>query len=118
MATVNNINFEKHLNKNMFSLFLPFDATSHMLNAPVEDKKIFFKSFSYVVDRFQSVILASQVSQYNFAMCSYLERKSEPVEMIQLDGFVVKYSEPDPDNQGGKVFFDTVKGADVIAFAR
>ena len=31
-----------------------------------------------------------QVSQYTFAMCSYQERKQEPHEMIQLDGFTGK----------------------------
>lgn len=28
-----------------------------------------------------------QVSQYTFAMCSYKEKKSEPSEMSQLDGY-------------------------------
>lgn len=35
-----------------------------------------------------------QVSQYTFAMCSYKEKKSEPSEMSQLDGFTVDYIEP------------------------
>lgn len=35
-----------------------------------------------------------QVSQYTFAMCSYKERKSEPSEMMQLDGYTVDYIEP------------------------
>ena len=34
-----------------------------------------------------------QVSQYTFAMCSYKEKKSEPSEMMQLDGFTVDYIE-------------------------
>lgn len=35
-----------------------------------------------------------QVSQYTFAMCSYKERRSEPSEMMQLDGYTVDYIEP------------------------
>lgn len=34
-----------------------------------------------------------QVSQYTFAMCSYKEKKSEPSEMCQVDGFTVDYIE-------------------------
>ena len=34
-----------------------------------------------------------QVSQYTFAMCSYREKKSEPTEMMQLDGYTVDYME-------------------------
>lgn len=34
-----------------------------------------------------------QVSQYTFAMCSYKEKKSEPSEMMQLDGYSVDYIE-------------------------
>uniref|UniRef100_A0A8B9HAS1 Calcium dependent secretion activator 2 n=1 Tax=Astyanax mexicanus TaxID=7994 RepID=A0A8B9HAS1_ASTMX len=37
-----------------------------------------------------------QVSQYTFAMCSYREKKSEPQELMQLDGYTVDYSEPQP----------------------
>lgn len=37
-----------------------------------------------------------QVSQYTFAMCSYREKKSEPMEMLQLDGYTVDYIEPIP----------------------
>ena len=37
-----------------------------------------------------------QVSQYTFAMCSYREKKSEPTEMLQLDGYTVDYIEPIP----------------------
>jgi len=32
-----------------------------------------------------------QVSQYTFAMCSYRERKADPTEIQQLDGFTVDY---------------------------
>jgi len=35
-----------------------------------------------------------QVSQYTFAMCSYKEKKTEPSEMQQLDGYTVDYIEP------------------------
>lgn len=34
-----------------------------------------------------------QVSQYTFAMCSYKEKKTEPSEMFQLDGYTVDYIE-------------------------
>ena len=35
-----------------------------------------------------------QVSQYTFAMCSYREKKPEPTELMQLDGYTVDYCEP------------------------
>uniref|UniRef100_A0A674ARP7 Calcium-dependent secretion activator 1-like n=1 Tax=Salmo trutta TaxID=8032 RepID=A0A674ARP7_SALTR len=35
-----------------------------------------------------------QVSQYTFAMCSYREKKSEPQELLQLDGYTVDYTDP------------------------
>ena len=35
-----------------------------------------------------------QVSQYTFAMCTYREKKSEPTELMQLDGYTVDYMEP------------------------
>ena len=41
-----------------------------------------------------------QVSQYTFAICSYKEMKSDPSEMMQLDGYTVDYIEP----AGGKIF--------------
>lgn len=50
-----------------------------------------------------------QVSQYTFAMCSYKEKKSEPSEMMQLDGYTVDHIESvsanlmaGTDLQGGK----------------
>ncbi|KAI4874972.1 hypothetical protein NFI96_032981 [Prochilodus magdalenae] len=58
-----------------------------------------------------------QVSQYTFAMCSYREKKSEPQELMQLDGYTVDYSEPQPGLQGGKSFFSAVKEGDVVVFA-
>ncbi|VDM10368.1 unnamed protein product [Wuchereria bancrofti] len=38
-----------------------------------------------------------QVSQYAFAMCSYREKKTDPAEFIQLDGFTIDYM-PEPDS--------------------
>ncbi len=35
-----------------------------------------------------------QVSQYTFAMCSYREKKVDPTEMMQVDGYTVDYCEP------------------------
>ena len=36
-----------------------------------------------------------QVSRkYTFAMCSYRERKADPNEMMQLDGYTVDFCEP------------------------
>lgn len=35
-----------------------------------------------------------QVSQYTFAMCSYREKKSEPQELMQLEGYTVDYTAP------------------------
>ncbi|XP_001604604.4 calcium-dependent secretion activator isoform X2 [Nasonia vitripennis] len=65
-----------------------------------------------------------QVSQYTFAMCSYKEKKSEPSEMMQLDGYTVDYIEPASANvmagmdlQGGKCFFNAVREGDNIVFA-
>uniref|UniRef100_A0A667XQG1 Calcium dependent secretion activator 2 n=1 Tax=Myripristis murdjan TaxID=586833 RepID=A0A667XQG1_9TELE len=37
-----------------------------------------------------------QVSQYTFAMCSYREKKSEPQELMQLEGYTVDYCDPQP----------------------
>ncbi|VBB25403.1 unnamed protein product [Acanthocheilonema viteae] len=61
-----------------------------------------------------------QVSQYAFAMCSYREKKTDPAEFIQLDGFTIDYMpEPDPDlyNHGGKYFFTAIKEGDELKFA-
>ena len=43
--------------------------------------------------RHRSVRAYAQVSQYTFAMCSYRERKADPTEIQQLDGFTVDYCE-------------------------
>ncbi|KAJ8664953.1 hypothetical protein QAD02_006615 [Eretmocerus hayati] len=65
-----------------------------------------------------------QVSQYTFAMCSYKEKKSEPSEMMQLDGFTVDHIESVSANlmagmdlQGGKYFFNAVRDGDNVVFA-
>lgn len=46
-----------------------------------------------------------QVSQYTFAMCSYKEKKSEPSEMMQLDGYTVDYIEASSGEQIFKLYF-------------
>ncbi|RZC39803.1 calcium-dependent secretion activator, partial [Asbolus verrucosus] len=58
-----------------------------------------------------------QVSQYTFAMCSYKEKKSEPSEMMQLDGYTVDYIEASSDLEGGRYFFNAVKEGDSIIYA-
>lgn len=42
------------------------------------------------------MMFAFQVSQYTFAMCSYREKKAEPQELLQLDGYTVDYTDPQP----------------------
>ncbi|XP_043981580.1 calcium-dependent secretion activator 2 isoform X1 [Gambusia affinis] len=58
-----------------------------------------------------------QVSQYTFAMCSYRERKAEPQELMQLEGYTVDYCQPQTGLQGGHVFFNAVKEGDLVTFA-
>ncbi|CAL8260052.1 unnamed protein product [Merluccius merluccius] len=58
-----------------------------------------------------------QVSQYTFAMCSYREKKAEPQELMQLDGYTVDYCEPQSGLQGGKVFFSAVREGELVTFA-
>ncbi|CAJ0587828.1 unnamed protein product, partial [Mesorhabditis spiculigera] len=61
-----------------------------------------------------------QVSQYAFAMCSYREKRSDPTELMQLDGFTIDYM-PEPDSElaslGGKYFFTAIKEGDELKFA-
>lgn len=45
-----------------------------------------------------------QVSQYTFAMCSYREKKSEPQELMQLEGYTVDYTDPHPGNSKPNLF--------------
>ncbi|XP_076394472.1 calcium-dependent secretion activator 1 isoform X2 [Megachile rotundata] len=65
-----------------------------------------------------------QVSQYTFAMCSYKEKRSEPSEMMQLDGYTVDYIEPVSANMmvgmdldDGRFYFNAVREGDNIVFA-
>ncbi|CAD7094035.1 unnamed protein product [Hermetia illucens] len=65
-----------------------------------------------------------QVSQYTFAMCSYKEKRSEPSEMMQLDGYTVDYIEAASANlmfgidlEGGQCFFNAVREGDSVLFA-
>ncbi|XP_023810839.1 calcium-dependent secretion activator 1 isoform X8 [Oryzias latipes] len=58
-----------------------------------------------------------QVSQYTFAMSSYREKKAEPVELLQLDGYTVDYTDPQPGLDGGRTFFNAVKEGDTVIFA-
>ncbi|XP_076760402.1 calcium-dependent secretion activator 1 isoform X3 [Xylocopa sonorina] len=65
-----------------------------------------------------------QVSQYTFAMCSYKEKRSEPSEMMQLDGYTVDYIEPlsanlmvGMDLDDGRFYFNAVREGDNIVFA-
>ncbi|VDL99763.1 unnamed protein product, partial [Schistocephalus solidus] len=60
-----------------------------------------------------------QVSQYTFIMASYKEKKSEPLEIMQLDGFTVDYCDPQTDLSaiGGTFFFNLVKEGDNMIFA-
>ncbi|XP_063706788.1 calcium-dependent secretion activator isoform X1 [Culicoides brevitarsis] len=65
-----------------------------------------------------------QVSQYTFAMCSYKEVKSEPSEMMQLDGYTVDYIEQASaslmfgvDLDGGKYFINAVREGETVLFA-
>uniref|UniRef100_A0A336KFR6 CSON009414 protein n=1 Tax=Culicoides sonorensis TaxID=179676 RepID=A0A336KFR6_CULSO len=65
-----------------------------------------------------------QVSQYTFAMCSYKEVKSEPAEMMQLDGYTVDYIEQASaslmfgvDLDGGKYFINAVREGETVLFA-
>lgn len=60
-----------------------------------------------------------QVSQYTFVLCSYLEKKSEPRELMTLDNYTVDYADTDPElkAQGGRFFFNAVKEGDNVSFA-
>ncbi|CAI2723473.1 unnamed protein product [Schistosoma spindalis] len=60
-----------------------------------------------------------QVSQYMFIMASYKERKSDPTEIMQLEGFTVDFCDFQTDlaATGGKYFFNLVKEGDSVMFA-
>lgn len=53
-----------------------------------------FHTFLSLNSHYCVIILHLQVSQYTFAMCSYRERKADPTEILQLDGFTVDFCEP------------------------
>ncbi|KAM9376547.1 calcium-dependent secretion activator 2 isoform 2-T2 [Pholidichthys leucotaenia] len=57
-----------------------------------------------------------QVSQYTFAVCSYREKRAEPQELMQLDGYTVDYCRPPPGVQGGRFFFSAVREGDQVTF--
>ncbi|CAH8485276.1 unnamed protein product [Heterobilharzia americana] len=60
-----------------------------------------------------------QVSQYTFIIASYKERKSDPTEVMQLEGFTVDYCDVQSDlaSTGGKYFLNLVKEGDSLIFA-
>ena len=60
-----------------------------------------------------------QVSQYAFALCEYRERRGEPLELQQMDGFTVDYCETRAElaAAGGRCFFNLVKEGDMLFFA-
>ncbi|KAH8853555.1 Calcium-dependent secretion activator 1 [Schistosoma japonicum] len=60
-----------------------------------------------------------QVSQYTFIMASYKERKSDPTEIMQLEGFTVDFCDVQSDLAvtGGKYFLNLVKEGDSVMFA-
>uniref|UniRef100_H3CYI5 Calcium dependent secretion activator 2 n=1 Tax=Tetraodon nigroviridis TaxID=99883 RepID=H3CYI5_TETNG len=59
-----------------------------------------------------------QVTQYTFAMCSYREKKAEPQELMQLEGYTVDYCDPQPGRlQGGAFFFHALREGDLVTFS-
>lgn len=36
-------------------------------------------------------------------MCSYREKKAEPQELLQLDGYTVDYTDPQPGRAAGRL---------------
>uniref|UniRef100_A0A8C5XSL2 Calcium dependent secretion activator n=1 Tax=Microcebus murinus TaxID=30608 RepID=A0A8C5XSL2_MICMU len=59
----------------------------------------------------------SSTLTYTFAMCSYREKKAEPQDLLQLDGYTVDYTDPQPGLEGGRAFFNAVKEGDTVIFA-
>ena len=47
-----------------------------------------------------------QVSQYAFAVCSFRQKKADPTEFIQLDGFTIDYM---PESDPGWFFFVCIR---------
>lgn len=44
-------------------------------------------------------------------------KKAEPQELLQLDGYTVDYTDPQPGLEGGRAFFNAVKEGDTVIFA-
>lgn len=91
------------------------------------DKPLNLKKCGYVYSQGRNVwkrwkrryYVLVQVSQYTFALCSYHDKKGEPNEMIQLDGYTVDYSDipADDEHVGGKYFFCCVKEGNSVTFS-
>uniref|UniRef100_A0A8C3I761 Calcium dependent secretion activator 2 n=1 Tax=Chrysemys picta bellii TaxID=8478 RepID=A0A8C3I761_CHRPI len=79
------------------------------------DKPPHMKHFPILCSHFSTCNY--KVSQYTFAMCSYREKKSEPQELMQLEGYTVDYTAPHTGLQGGRMFFNAVKEGDTVIFA-
>ncbi|KAI3383369.1 hypothetical protein SNEBB_009004 [Seison nebaliae] len=64
-------------------------------------------------------LILVQVSQYRFAICCFMERKSDPTDILAVDGYTVDYCEIDKALalEGGKHFFNIVKEGDMYQFA-
>ncbi|KAG2471433.1 CAPS1 protein, partial [Polypterus senegalus] len=80
-------------------------------NCPDQDLKI---KLAIRMDKPQNM---KHSGQYTFAMCSYREKKAEPQELLQLDGYTVDYTDPQPGLDGGRAFFNAVKEGDTVIFA-
>jgi hypothetical protein len=72
--------------------------------------------FVYFINSF---LKSNKVSQYTFVLCSFMEKKSEPRELMTLDNFTVDYADTDAElkNTGGRHFFNAVKEGDSVMFA-
>ncbi|PWA19951.1 hypothetical protein CCH79_00016560 [Gambusia affinis] len=57
-----------------------------------------------------------EVSQYTFAMCSYRERKAEPQELMQLEGYTVDYCQPQTGVDYLTMVTDQLTDQDFLAF--
>ena len=47
-------------------------------------------------------LILVQASQYSFALCEFQKRKSKPIEVMPLDGFIVDYMDNEPSLDLGK----------------